>query len=289
MKSSHLSIFCSASKPLYDLSFSGERENDELLNGKILADREEMGHIKDGVASFVEQGHGWPPEQIERLRERKQLARSWTDSIRRAKEEPYSRSFCDELAAIEGIILEVAVGPGGGNTPAVLDRNPKAQIILNEISRDILQLWREFLRDKNTGHCMSQVAFDARDGILRDDCLAAVSNCAGFSNINHGEKAIREICRALRPGGVIVSYELVVDSDDWAKMPQEERAKREASSLVFTLGCAEIFQREGSHIEVNQATPGRKLISGESGIEKVASQYGVTLHVNREYVKAYKP
>ena len=289
MKDCHLRLFQCPSDSSYSLTFKGERNEDDLLDGRILAEQKEVGHICNGIASFGQPAETWDGESMARLRQSGQIARGWDNSIQQAMVFPHWGDLCDNLAAVEGTILEVAAGPGGGQMPAVLTRNPNAQILVNDASVGILALWQDLLVKRASGTRVSLAAFDARVGVLRDSSISAVSSCAGFGNVEGSAEGIDEICRALRPSGIICAVEFVVDPDDWQKMPDEERDRFESLLPTFTKGLAPILADKGFMLQTHELTPGRKMVPEEDGIAARAAQYGVTLHANFEYVSACKP
>ena len=287
MKTSWLSLFQQSSNPSAELRFVGMEKGDEVWDGKIIADGEEIGTVCQGVASFVEPGYNWSAESIQRLKESQQITHSWDNSIRHAEQMPLIGAFCEELSTVEGVILEVAAGPGGGNTPAVLVRNPEAQIILNDISHDVLQLWWEFLTEKGDGQNVYPVAFDAREPLLREEGIAMVSNKAGFGNVIDGDRALQEVYRSLMPGGCLFSFELIVNAEKWVKIPEEPRVEWEKNSPLL-LGCMSSIRKAGFTIERHEITPGRPFVPEEDGIAQFAEKHGVILHARFEYIKARK-
>ena len=289
VKDYHLQLFQSSSDPSYPLTFEGERNEEDLLDGRILAGEKEVGHIRDEIASFGEPAKVWDEESVTRLRQADQIARGWDNSIQQAMGFPLWGVLCDSLAAVDGVILEVATGPGGGHTPAVLTRNPIAQILVNDGSVGILALWKDLLSKRNAGSRVSLAAFDARVGVLRDSSISAVSNCVGFGNIEGSAKAIDEICRALRPGGMICSFEFVIAPEDWQKMPDEERGLFESLVPTVTKGLGPMLADKGFILYTHELTPGREMVAEGDGIAAKAAEYGVTLHADFEYVRACRP
>jgi SAM-dependent methyltransferase len=288
MNATYLSVLCAPGRHAGPpLSFIGDRAGDELINGKLIAGGEQVGQVVDGIVSFVGEPVNWPPEEIDRLRAAGQIERNWRNETSHAADTPARGGFCDTLAAVDGIILEAAAGPGGGNMPPVLSRNPSARIIANDISLAVLQLWQEFLRARRLGPNMCLAAFDAREIPLRSESIGAVSSQGGLSEIG-GTRVFEEVTRILRPGGLVLSNEMIVDPGDWNQMPSERRASWQEQSPGLTLGVAGLLSEAGLDIESRELLPGRALDPGEGGLPKEAAAYGVTLHVVYEYVKARK-
>ena len=95
--------------------------------------------------------------------------------------------------------------------------------------------------------------------------------------------------RVLKPGGLLASFEMVVDAADWAKLPEDFRRTWEARSPFFTHGLQPFAERAGLATERAEGLPGRALRPDEGGLPAAADAHGVTLHVRYEYVLARKP
>ena len=288
MKAFYLSIFFCASKPSSELHFVGERKGDELFNGKVLADEEEVGYIENGIISFVDSPLKWPSEEkIKKWKASQFIPRKWEQKL--VETDPIGDKRATELTAIDGVILELAAGPGCGNVPAVLHRNPEAKLIINDISMDILQLWGEFFAEKDLGHNVCLAAFDARKQVIRSGSIAAISNRVGLSNIGCDRKTLPEVNRILRPGGMLFSKEFVVGPDGWFQIPEEARISWEENIPGFVLGYADLVEQAGLYVESRTIVPGRELTPEEDGVARFAAEYSVKLHASFEHLKARKP
>jgi len=286
MKAHDLSIFCAPGGGP-SLSFAGDRVADELLNGTLTVGDEQIGRVVDGIISFVSEPVNWPAADIAQLRAKRQIEHSWENEIYHAAEVPTRLAFCEELAATDGLILEVAAGPGGGNVAPVLSRNPSARIIVNDVSLAVLQLWQEFLRARCLGSELCLAAFDARRMPITSESVAGVSGALGFSSVS-GLDVFRETYRILQPDGVVFSDEMVVEPDDWARMPSDRRTEWEASMPSLTLGAGPLLAQHGFEVVSREFVPGRELVPDEGGLPRDAADHGVTLHIVWEYVRARK-
>ena len=289
MKASHLRLFFCVENPSVHLSFVGERDEEDLLNGKIVAGDHEVGQVTEGVASFVEPGYNWPADEIDRLRQSGQIARNWKKAVRPGDSPSHADAFADELAAAAGIILEVAAGPGGGLMPHVLKRNPEASVLGNDISVDVLLLWQEFLRERALGPEVCLAAFDAREPVVRSGAISAASSWLGIGSVDEGDRAARETFRALQPGGRLFSMEFVVDPGDWSQMPADRRAVWERTAPTLTAGQRELLENAGFIVDSLETSPGRELDPEEGGLPGDAAEHGLSLHVEYEYAVARKP
>jgi SAM-dependent methyltransferase len=283
VNAAYLPIFAAA-QSASRLEFVGRREGDELLDGPLLCDGREVGQITDGVACFCDDN--WPAEELERIMTDDWLARKWRDKV--AHSDPTEATFCDEIAAEEGVVLEVAAGPGGGNLQGILSRNPEARLIVNDTSRGLLRYWRQFILGRGLAQHTCFSAFDARRMVLRDESISVVSGVSAFDNIG-GLKVFEETSRVLQPGGAVYSCDMVVDPDDWRRLPEAFREEEQERAPGFVAGISGLLTRLGFAVERHEYAPGRALDPEEDGIQRRADEHGVTLHVGFEYVKAKKP
>lgn len=284
MKASFLHLF-RVSASTADLEFVGTRDGDELLDGALLAGDRKVGQVIGGVACFCDDN--WPAEELTRIMTPEWLAMKWRDQAADAGP-PVRGAFCDELAALDGVVVEIATGPGGGNMPGVLQRNRRAMLIANDTSLGVLSHWHEFIRGRNLADGICFAAFDARTMVLRDRTVAAISGIVAFGNI--GRLAVfHEAFRVLQPGGALYSCDMIVDSDDWRQLPETFRAQEEERSPGFARGIIAPLKGAGFRIEHREMVAGRALTAEEDGIQARADEHGVTLHVVFEYVKARRP
>ncbi len=275
MNAAYLSCFQLPSDVQAPLAFEGERQGDELLNGRILAGGQVAGRVENGVAVFGEAQTHWSAGKIEKLRRERTIARSW-------KRE--TGKFCEELAAIDGVILEIAAGPGGGNLPPVLHRNRRARMIVNDVSPGVLQLWRELLAEIGEGPNVCFAAFDACEPFLRAGSIAAVSGPGALGNIEHPGKALREVRRALQPRGILFVADSFLTPDDWPRMPAECREWLE--QIPGMAGWAGLVEQAGLAVEFRTVVPGRPLDPENDGLAVRAAEFGAILNVDYEYIKA---
>lgn len=240
-------------------------------------------------------GDGWSEEEIRELAKGRWIARNWRTEAAHAAADPLRVGFCDALSRVEGPILEVAAGPGGGNLAPVLQRHPAARLIANDRSWRVLRLWEEFLREEGDFPNVRLVAFDARRMPLRDGSLAAISSVGGFTEVTAGdvsdatagEAALAEAFRVLRSGGRLFALEATLESDDWDRIPADVRAGWEAAGLTRGLGPALV--RAGFHVRTDEACGRRPLAPEEGELPKLAARYGARLAVTTRGYEAARP
>lgn len=168
------------------LVFRGEECGDELFNGYFVTQEEDevpempIGLVVDGIGAFGSPCADWPSDAVKSLIKGKWIYHNWSNEIESANDESSLRKpFCDTLAHMDGPVLEIAAGPGGGNMAPILTRNHEAWLIVNDWSFRVLSLWKHFVGLENFPS-LSFAAFDARHMPLRDACLAAISSSGGF-------------------------------------------------------------------------------------------------------------
>lgn len=287
MKSTYLPVFSSSNMPDGSpLTFAGERDGDELVDGELAADGAHVGEVRNGIIRF--KGCVDRPGQLKDLRE-KWVPHNWANEIRAGKNSPL-KELCDELALLASnglLILEVAAGPGGGNLTRVLHRWPNAAVIVNDISPTPLEAWRDFLAERQIGENVSFAAFDATKMPIRSNSLDVVSSAVGFTSITPGRDAIREARRVLKPGGCIIACDFFLARDGLRKLPPE--MQRRIAEGTAVRGLVESLEAEGLSVEWHERGHSRDLSPDEGGWPAEAAKHGVTLTVTLECVKARKP
>jgi SAM-dependent methyltransferase len=228
VRAEYLSFFMSPCCPKADLTFVGARDDEKLVRGQVFARGRYIACVDGGVLSFPRSVTNWSTNDLKRLWESGGIARCWNMGIQNGTRNRHRRLFCEALASTSGVILEIGAGPGGGNLAPVLSLNPEARVIVNDLSPQILDLWRRFLAKKRPNSDLCFAAFDARQQVIRSFSLSAVSSCGGIGGIVYtcsqsnaawvARKALLAAARALRPGGVFFLNEFVINPDDWFRL-----------------------------------------------------------------------
>ena len=116
-----------------------------------------------------------------------------------------------------GMILEICAGPGGGFAPAVLMKNYNAHICLSDLCPTVLREWKKLFDSMdNPPPNVEYAAIDVCDLPFADNSLDVVSGSAAIINIEgNRDKALREIYRVLKPGGMF-AFDLIFVTKEFA-------------------------------------------------------------------------
>lgn len=200
---------------------------------------------------------------------------------------PKLAEFAQKIADSEGLILDIASGPGGGFVPPVLNLNPEATILMDDIRLGLLQEWQAFFKDKGIPNVSFSV-FDAKKMPLRSNSIDIVSDLAGLCNIQGSVVAIREAYRVLKSGGTLFSINAVIQRDDFLRLPEDVRTKWYNFNPPFFDGFSEVFEHVGFEVIGNTFFREREMPQNEGELSREADKYGVRLHAKIYCTEAVK-
>lgn len=179
-----------------------------------------------GIAYFVsEQERRDNLEWANEIRDGKWIRRNW-DECQKADGEvdSYMVNVGKQIAAHDGIILEIGAGPGGGYMPYVLKADSDATIIISDLSPTVVKEWKSFLDKAVDSPNLYYAVFDMCDMPFKDNSIDIISDRGGIGNCE-GEKskALKEAYRVLKPGGKLITTTGFVSKETLAALPMEAR------------------------------------------------------------------
>ena len=123
------------------------------------------------------------------------IDRTWRRKVR--------RRLADVLSMPDALVLDVACGTG--DLSIELQRGAKARVVGTDFCRPMLAIADE----KSTGETLG-IPFVEADAMrlgFADDTFDAVTIAFGLRNLPNYEDGLRELCRVLKPGGMLVILE----------------------------------------------------------------------------------
>lgn len=134
------------------------------------------------------------------------------------------REMAQKMVEHGGVILDIGSGPGGGYMPCILQADPAAQVIVNDLSHTVVEEWKKFLDKELDSPHLCYAAFDFCDIPFNDCTIDVVSDHSGiFCCLGDKSAALREVYRVLKSGGLFVSYGGFVTKESLAALSEEKR------------------------------------------------------------------
>jgi len=136
-----------------------------------------------------------------------------------------NETIAERIAKHSGLILEICAGPGGGFTPAVLMKDYNARICMSDLCPTVLKEWhKHFAGMDNPPPNIDFAALDVCNLPFADNSLDVVCGSAAIINIEGDrDRALREIYRVLKPGGLFAFDYIFVTEEDFMQMPSTAR------------------------------------------------------------------
>ena len=260
-------------------------------------------HTKDGDVSFpVEDGiprfpsqvaSGWDDEQVRNEELRKAGVEDPDTVIDRNYKADRSKleDMVRRILQADEPIVEIAVGPGGGVAPLLLDLEPNARVVMNDLGLWPLREWQKLARRKGCWPNLRFAQFDATQMPIASNSVPTVVSQHGITNVTPSRHAaLQEVFRVLRPGGTFYGWEGDVDVQPTAESPpdaMETFKKTFPDSLGFHFEPA--LHEIGFHVIEMQPTGRSRAIPGDSGLGDFAEQYKMDAHLVGYRIEAVKP
>ena len=202
------------------------------------------------------------------------------------KERAGNLSVARKIAQIGGLMLEIGAGPGGGYMPFILQANASAQILVNDLSQAVLKEWKNLFDEEVGSPNLQYAAFDFCDMPLKNGSIDVICDHGGIMNcLGDRAEALREACRVLKPGGVMVSFCGFATKEALRELPEKARAKilsdyPEIAEDLYEETILAGFERIDSHMMGTWTTKE----DADSGIATLADTLGVEVRFT-QYVR----
>ncbi len=281
------------------LCYQGETDPDgRWTEGELRTEAGDISFlVEQGIPRFhTGEGFGWDNDELREAQFRKMgvdpdklIPRGYDYMVNQWPDYHDYEKWIERIARTDGTILELAVGPGGGLSPLILQKNRDARLIMSDIGFWPLAQWRKFASAHDLGSNLRFAQMDATDLPLRDRSIAAVVSMYGISNIGARAEALREAYRVLQPGGALYMTELLPNHNITPKCPKHMVEKLREYYPQMGIGFKPLLNRIGFHRyrEVYMGT--RPLVPGEGGLADFCEKFAVTMTLVIWRITAYKP
>jgi len=127
----------------------------------------------------------------------------------------------EKIISHGGLILEIGAGPGGGYMPAILFEKFDAHIIISDWSPTVLREWKKLFEKEFNPPNVYYAALNNCDMPFEDNSIDVISGGGGFGNTEGDKfKALTEIYRVLKPGGLYVAGDGFVTQETLKSFPE---------------------------------------------------------------------
>ena len=194
---------------------------------------------------MIEFPHFVPKEELEynleyarRIKEEKWIPSIW--KIKAEESNPLEKEFWQKIAkrivSHSGLILEICAGPAGGTMPAVLSEDYNAKIMISDLCPTVVSEWKKFFDGiEEPPKNVEYAAFNSCDIPFKNECLDIVTGYDAVINVEGDRvKALSEIYRVLKPGGLFVMNDCALDKDFINSMDMDiKKTLTECSPNIF--------------------------------------------------------
>ncbi|KAF0194533.1 MAG: hypothetical protein FD169_1737 [Bacillota bacterium] len=247
------------------------------LNDLLVPTAQALCPNAQGVLDFTGGEQLWSSIDLRMLDDEDWIARNWQLEREHALHQPARQRICEAAISTGGPILEIAAGPGGGNLSPLLHLEPEIKIIVNDLEFRIVERWQHFLGDRYSN--VAFAAFDASMIPLKDNSMGCVSSRGGISNCRGDSNAVLSECaRVLRPGGLLVLYEMCLSPRTVASLPQVLREAWVVSPWVYG-DWGDLLTRHSLALLSEDVAERTTVSPEESALAYDAAQFGVVLEI----------
>jgi ubiquinone/menaquinone biosynthesis C-methylase UbiE len=263
------------------LRFEGTMTGDRWTDGFLVTeDRTAIYRVQRGIPDFVPQSaEAWTEKDIEEIIRRGDwIRKNWESQIAEASlPSDRSRFFRIMAEKPEGLIIDVASGPGGGNMPGIINANPEAKILMNDMGSRVLHEWNTFLKKNRLGVNVSFAAFDATSMPIKSGSLDIVTSRGGLNNIPGLDRALLETHRVLKRNGELLICEGRITQESFSQLPEALQAEWKDKFPQLKHDYRDLLQEAGFSIVSYLESDRQSLRPDEAELPKAAAKHGVTL------------
>lgn len=142
----------------------------------------------------------------------------------------------EKIVSHGGMILEICAGPGAGFAPAVLMQDYNAHIMISDLCPTVVREWyNHFKKMENPPPNIEYAAYNLCDMPFSDNSIDVISGSGAVINIEGDrDKALKEIYRVLKPGGLFVFDYIFVTKEFYEQMePDLQKAIKDRYPSIF--------------------------------------------------------
>ncbi|MBD3257240.1 methyltransferase domain-containing protein, partial [candidate division GN15 bacterium] len=245
------------------LAYHGDVDGDRWTNGLLKSDGGKQIEVVDGSPLFAGiDKDPWGSDQkvadyFAKLgRQPSQVVRgSYEQATAGGGQRQQLAEEIDQILEVDGPIVEVNCGHGGGIAPLLLQDKPALPLILADLGRWLLHEWRDLAREQSWPK-VSCAQISAEQLPFADESIGAITSMGGYANAGVDSPALREVSRVLRPGGYLLMLDARPDPSSFRRFPHDIRDELKEHYPAFGTGYPKLIKAlgfsGGSYIETGR-------------------------------------